>query len=103
MNYSSSFFGGTDSAKAGYAIRMTTPQGNDTTCTGVGPQGSIIVEANRTWYNLTDALNITNMLCASLNYSDTSDRVQIDFLFNIPSTTSLGNQSDIWTATVTAA
>lgn len=102
-NYSASFFAGTDSAKAGYAIRMTTPQGNDTVCTNVGPAGSIILEANRTWYNITEALNATNMLCGSLNYSDISDQVQIDFLFNIPLNTSLGNQSDTWTATATAA
>ncbi|MFH1333019.1 MAG: hypothetical protein ABIH53_02160 [archaeon] len=101
-NYSSSFFAGTDSDKAGYAIRITTPQGNDTTCTGLGPDGTIVLEANRTWYNITEALNESNMLCASLNYSNLADTVQIDFLFSIPNTTNFGNQSDIWTIVATA-
>ena len=101
-NYSSSFFAGTDSDKAGYAIRITTPKGNDTTCTGIGPDGTIILEANQTWYNITEALNASNMLCSSLNYSNLADTVQIDFLFSIPHTTNFGNQSDIWTVVVKA-
>jgi len=102
-NYSSSFFAGPDSGKAGYAIRITTPKGNATTCQGMAPQGSIIVAANRTWYNLTQALNTTNMLCALMNLSDLADTVQIDFSFSIPNTTNLGAQADVWTATAVAA
>ena len=102
-NYSSSFFAGPDSSAAGYAIRITTPKGNATTCQGMAPEGSIVIAANRTWYNLTQALNITNMLCATMNISDLADTVQIDFSFSIPNTTNLGAQTDTWTATAVAA
>jgi len=102
-NYSSSFFAGSDSDKAGYAIIITTPEGNSTTCQGVGPVGSITESANHTWYNLTQALNTTNLLCGTFNFSDLSDTVQIDFQFSIPSTTNLGAQADTWTATAKAA
>ena len=102
-NYSSSFFAGTDSSKAGYAIRITTPKANSTTCQGIGPQGSIVVAANQTWYNITQTLNASNMLCATLNFSDLADFVQLDFMFSIPNTTNMGAQADVWTATATAA
>lgn len=102
-NYSSSFFAGTDSNKAGYAIILKTPEDNATTCQGIGPAGSIILAANHTWHNITEALNATNMLCATLNFSDLADTLQIDFLFAIPNTTNFGAQSDTWTATAKAA
>lgn len=102
-NYSSSFFGGADAAKAGYAIIIKTPKGNATTCSTIGSPGSIVLSANNTLYNITQVLNSSNMLCASLNFSDLADTMQIDFLFAIPNTTSFGSQADIWTATAKAA
>ncbi|MFH1637747.1 MAG: hypothetical protein ABIB71_04965 [Candidatus Woesearchaeota archaeon] len=117
-NHTSSFFQGTGAAKAGYAMKIETPESltnrnvtcNESVAAAEQNLNLFFDNAGGSYRNMTSSdypgepAGTGKILCNSFNASDTTDIINISFKFVIPNDVySSGDMMDRFTATATAA